>query len=320
MPSALHHAIPGRVVLTAYSPDGDSLRFLPHSPAARSALSSLPGAAHLRPSTDDTVQLRLQAIDAPETHYRGASQPFALRTRDALLRWLGFTRTAWRAHDAFCTASEPASVTATVLASRIDAHGRVIAHLLRGHLPARSSTTAPLSDADVAAHLLAETASHHLLETGLAYFLAYTSLPPSHALLLRARAAAARAHRRGVWSCDATQSGFRLHDLSSIGPRGELIFPKLFRRCVDYLAAGHTAHEASFRTWLRGHSSEAIADLADLARLDDVVHVAPGAAPLTSSAVPAPALATVRLSDLLQERGRRLSLRVDPLDLVFEEK
>ncbi len=313
MPSTPHRALTGRIVLTSYSPDGDSLRFIPRAHDSSLAhLAALPGGHRLRHGRDGAVQIRLQGIDAPESHYVGTSQPMGVRARDGLLRWLGFTRTDWRPHDQLCTACEPATVDATALASQVDVHGRVIAYLLRGHTATGGASQAVLDDIAIAERHLADSATHHLLETGLAYFLAYDSIPPTHALLLRERAAAARTRRRGVWSSDATNSGFTLHDLSSIGPRGEQIFPKLFRRCVDYLQAGHTKHEASFRTWLRGHSSEGIDNL------DDDVHAAPGAAPLiATSATPT---ISVRLSDLVREHGRRISLTVDPLDLVFQEK
>ncbi len=312
MPNTPHHALTGRVVLTNYSPDGDSVRFIPRShESALAHLTALPGGHRLRRGHDGAVQLRLQGVDAPESHFMGVAQPLGARAREGLLRWLGFTRTDWRPHDQLCTACEPADVTATILSSQVDVHGRVIAYLLRGHVATEGAAQAIVDDVTVAERHLAVSATHHLLETGLAYFLAYDSIPATHAVLLRERAAAARKARRGVWACDVTTSGFTLHDVSSIGPRGEQILPKLFRRCVSYLATGHTKHEASFTSWLRQHSSEGIDNL------DDVVRTLPGAAPDADPSAPS---APVRLSDLVRERGRRISLTVDPLDLVFREK
>ena len=82
----------GELVVVGKSPDGDSIRFIPRSPAL---LRSLEGGARVDPSSDGSVQLRLDAIDAPETHYNGLAQPLAEPARAELLAWCGFTDVRW---------------------------------------------------------------------------------------------------------------------------------------------------------------------------------------------------------------------------------
>ena len=64
----------GELVVVGKSPDGDSIRFIPRSPAL---LRSLAGGGRVDPSADGSVQLRLDGIDAPELHYNGLAQPLA---------------------------------------------------------------------------------------------------------------------------------------------------------------------------------------------------------------------------------------------------
>src|SRR6185437_7698322 len=87
-------AIPGHYRLIGASPDGDSVRFYPDSPTAFADA----GLA-VKVNATGGAQLRLDAIDALETHYtpRTAShawhQPAALGNgaAGALLDLLGFT-------------------------------------------------------------------------------------------------------------------------------------------------------------------------------------------------------------------------------------
>src|SRR4051794_4025192 len=118
--------IDGTIAVVGAAPDGDSVHFTPLRADAWSA-------AHLRvrANAHGAVQLRLDAIDALETHYSppggGAvvHQPLALAhaAADRLLALLGFTN-APRGPDERVVSSVPASVPATVLTNGADIHGR----------------------------------------------------------------------------------------------------------------------------------------------------------------------------------------------------
>src|SRR5438067_2504114 len=103
MPSLL--CLRGDLIVIGKSPDGDSIRFKPHTPAL---LDQLADAGRLKPSADGTVQLRLDAIDTPETHYENQAQPLGEPARDDLLKWAGFTSVTWGGDTV--SASTPASV------------------------------------------------------------------------------------------------------------------------------------------------------------------------------------------------------------------
>lgn len=296
---ALYHLIPGEIVLTGYAPDGDSVRFLPRRAHAR-ALDRLTRASLLeRSARDGSVQVRLEGIDAPELHYEGAAQPRGASARDALLAWLGVTDARYADDGASLVQASPARAPVTLLTNTVDLHGRPIGYLVRGPLHARGARC------QVDAQLLMASANVAMLRGGHAYPLVYTSLAPVHRTVIRRVARVARRMRKGVWRDDRTRRGVVLHHgLSALGPEGALVFPKLFRRCVDYLHArrraahGEGTRARSFIDWLRGHGS--------------------GGAPSPDRVELAHA-ANVLFASLVSEEREHVSLAVDLLDLTFVE-
>jgi endonuclease YncB( thermonuclease family) len=84
----------GTYRIVATEPDGDSIRFYPDDPAQ---WERVPGPHAVQTNATGGAQIRLDGIDALETHYgaRGSvplHQPLALahKAADELLRWLGF--------------------------------------------------------------------------------------------------------------------------------------------------------------------------------------------------------------------------------------
>src|SRR5918997_4962624 len=117
----------GELVVVGKSPDGDSIRFIPRSPAL---LRSLEGGERVDPSADGSVQLRLDGVDAPETHYNGLAQPLAEPARAELLAWCGFRDVRWDGEQ--IGAATPARIPAAVLSALVDPNGRPIVLLLVG--------------------------------------------------------------------------------------------------------------------------------------------------------------------------------------------
>jgi len=291
MEREIFHRIAGKIVVTGYAPDGDSLRFIAHDAAS---FARLRRSDAIVLGIDRSVQLRLEGIDAPELHYEGAAQPLAIAARDALLGWLGFTRAGYSPASvggATCVVSEPGAIDVAILAAAADLRGRPIAYLLRGgdarHVPATLR-----ADAFDRA-LLKETANHAQLSNGAAYLLAYTSMPASHRALFRAVARRARDDRRGVWADDSTVRGFSLRTLASIGVHGALVFPKLFRRCVDYLRDRAQGFRGNLTDWLRARCHDCVDSRA-------------------ARALP--------LHALVEQRGTQIRLHADTLNVAFVER
>jgi hypothetical protein len=224
--------ISGEYRITGTAPDGDSVRFYADDP---SLWAQVGGAHPVHVNAAGGAQLRLDAIDALETHFavEGATvhQPLALAhaARDALLTWVGFTRVDRDGSDPeTVTGSDPASVRGYVLTGAADDYGRCIAFAGRGAAPAGGPRV------HVTPEMVRATANHELLATGLAYPTYYRGLYPDLRLTFTAAVEQARAGA-GLWPQDTTQSGLPVRSLAQLQESG-VVLPKLFRRLTTWLA------------------------------------------------------------------------------------
>jgi hypothetical protein len=211
-------------------PDGDSIRFYPDDP---SLWARVPGQHQVRTNAGGGAQLRLDAIDALETHYapRGGTplhQPlqFAHQAADELLRWLGFKGVQRDGEKV--TAATPDQLPGYVLTQTADLYGRCVAFAGRGKAPADSGTQVRVNLA-----MLRRTANHRLVTVGLAYPTFYLELFPDLRAELAKQAQSARP-ATGLWAGDRTQKGVTVADITTLTDQA-IILPKLFRRLVDYL-------------------------------------------------------------------------------------
>ncbi len=292
MASPYYFSLRGQLTLKGKKPDGDSVRFIADDPEGWEALRRND---RIRLSTvDASVQLRFEGVDAPELHYGSAAQPLGADARDVLLAEAGFREVVFADNDpTLVSDSTPATVEATVLAQAVEVNGRPIAYVVVGDDLPRDRTWVR-----VTRRLLGRTLNARLLTTGVAYLTVYTSTPTEHRRWLRAMALAARAEARGVWRRDETAE-FRLTSLDDIGPDGQLILPKLFRRCVDYLKDVDKGYDGNLVDWILDVSATPTRDE------NDGVVVAG---------------MQLRLSDLLLQRNQRIAFQADPLDVTFIEK
>ncbi|WP_406130031.1 nuclease [Streptomyces canus] len=214
-------------------PDGDTVAFTPDAPAEWDLVGGGLGRA-VEHSATGRAKLRLDAIDALETHY-GANrvhQPlqFAHAARDELLSWIGFTAVQREGENVIATT--PDTVPGFVLTRGTDVHGRCIALAGRGASPGASGR-----EIDVDPVLLRTTLNHHMVTAGLTYPTFYRSLFTSLRAELATTAEGARTAGRGLWPSDVTLTGVKVTGLSSLTDDAVLL-PKLFRRLVDYLNLG----------------------------------------------------------------------------------
>ena len=176
----------------------------------------MPGPNAVRTNAGGGAQLRLDGIDALETHYspRGAAplhQPIDLahQGRDELLRWLGF-RAVQRTGETV-DAATPAQLPGYLLTRGADIYGRCVALVGRGDAPAPSGTQTVVKVVD-----LRKTANHRLVVAGLAYPTFYLKLFADLRAELATKARAARDAGKGVWPGDRSRKGVDVKSLATL--------------------------------------------------------------------------------------------------------
>lgn len=236
-------------------PDGDTLPFIPDDV---DDWKLVPGDTPVVPKADGRASVRLEGIDALETHYgeepHVEHQPreLAHEAADELLKFLDF-KTVLRDDDE-TVATVPDSVPGWILTRGADAYGRCVAFAGKGTPPVYSGYWT-----DVDEDLLKRTANHRLLLLGLAYPTFYSGLPFHLRELLAEAAEKAKASAKGVWKVDRTLDGVKVMGMASLTDdrTGVVILPKLFRRLKDYLDFTGTAPSlACFRAFLAGAQDE----------------------------------------------------------------
>jgi endonuclease YncB( thermonuclease family) len=284
--------IRGSFVIVGKQPDGDSVRFVAND---INLLSQLKNNSRIRLSKDNSVQLRFEAIDAPELHYLGATQPMGSESRDALLKLMGFKDPQFKQGGATVISASVQTVRGAILSKAAEVNGRPISYVLleKDAQGLTDGTRIKLGDT-----LLQKTLNAKQLLNGMAYLTVYSSTPETHRSFLRNLTLQARASKLGVWARDASPN-FRLIGKDSVNERGALILPKLFRRCISYLnAKAKNPSLGSITDWMISTQTTGVPE-------DDLVRIN---------------LQTVRLSSLLKVAGNRVKFGVDTTELVFVEK
>jgi endonuclease YncB( thermonuclease family) len=294
MASPFFLVIKGDFVIVGKEPDGDSVRFIAHNPALYQQLKR---PDRIKLSSDGSVQLRFEGVDAPELHYGSAAQPQGSRARDQLLEWMGFRNITFvNSTSTMVKSANPGSIPGAILSQAAEANGRPVSYILL------ADQAANLQDGawtNLQSDLLKATMNYRLLAEGTAYYTVYTSTAAVHRQILREIATTARRAGKGVWGQDFT-SDFTLVNANSIGPEGQLILPKLFRRSTDYLKDVAKGFDGNLADWLIAVSAKASRSENDQVLVHDTLEI--------------------KLSDLLDQRNQHVIFKADLLDIVFVEK
>lgn len=221
--------IRGRYHVKGYAPDGDSIRFEPLTPSLLDDLAGPPAKLNAR----GHAQLRLEAIDTLETHFKAFHQPmeFAKKATDHLMAQLGITGVEWNATGTKVVAADD-DKPGYILAREVESNRRPVAFAFAGAPPEADG-----SDLFLTPERLLLSANAEMLRSGLAYPTYYQGLFSDLRLALTELSIAARADGKGLWPHDKTNAGFAVTGMSSI-TEDHVILPKLFRRLADYLEAG----------------------------------------------------------------------------------
>ncbi len=244
--------IKGKIAMAGREPDGDSVGFIPDNV---DHFKDVYRGYALKPNkSNGSIQLRFEGIDTPELHYGTALQPCSVEARDYLLQALLKFNVAYQP---VSDGKIPSKVLATkpefkeifIATNMLETHGRPVSYLFALE-DAVGFTDGDTNSLDQGA--LQKSINYKMLQGGWAYLLAYTSMPLAHFTLFKSAANEARSNAAGVWKQDAT-ADFKLSGLDSInGLSAQLIYPKLFRRCIDFLKSG----QKDLKEWLRINGDE----------------------------------------------------------------
>src|SRR4029453_9164227 len=154
-------------------PDGDTIKFLPDTPALVETLPRQSG----RPADINArgISVRLEAIDALETHFEETHQELAgaNAARDALLAELGFTNVVFfNDLPKKVQSADQDELRGHVLSNGIDANGRLIAFICPGDHPGPDGAAVFVDPV-----LVDQSVNAHLLAAGLVYPAFYATLP-----------------------------------------------------------------------------------------------------------------------------------------------
>jgi endonuclease YncB( thermonuclease family) len=273
-------------------PDGDTVKFLPDTPALVEALPRRSG----RPPDINArgISVRLEAIDALETHFEETHQELAGAdtARDELLRLLGFTNVVFFADlPNKVQAADQDALRGHVLANGIDANGRLIAFVYTGDHDGPDGSSVFVHEA-----LVDQSLNAVLLAAGHAYPAFYGTLPATLRTHLAELSRAARAAQppAGLWPRSTADPGGATTVAALAALEQLVIWPKLFRRLVPYLAAGFTDFDG-FDAWLR----------ADPVHRDDALFLLDRLEP-------------GNMHDVVRGAGQQIQLTVWPEEFIIE--
>lgn len=186
--------IKGRFNPGAGNPDGDSVRFLAADLRLWDKLEGYPVRLGTSAKTKDTVQLRLEGIDAIQ---KGATKPLSSDATQNLLGRIGFDKNR---------DSEPEGYILARMTD--DKTRRPICFIFSGRTELSDGSTVRLEDP-----LLRKSISYRQMKAGYAYLLYYNTLFAELRKVFDEVLAKAKADRAGYWPQDRTNRGVTVHSV-----------------------------------------------------------------------------------------------------------
>ncbi len=219
-----YKVIKGRFHVRRYSPDGDSIRFSADNEENWEFFTW----KSTKERDKEKKQLRLEAIDALETHYEECSQPhaFAIAALESLLSIVGITHIEYNiAVTKIINAKD--DKPGYIVASTVDTFSRPVCFAF-GDINVLSDGQVIQAD-DIP---LERSINYIVARDGLAYPTYYEGIEDSIREKFTDLVVDARMNRRGIWALDRTH-GFKLWNKDTI-QYDVIVMPKIFRRIISF--------------------------------------------------------------------------------------
>ncbi len=221
---AQYKIIAGTFHVKGFQPDGDSIRFQANKPENWDFFeweSAVDKASKKK-------QLRIESIDALETHYEGyhQSRAFAIAALESLLDMLNIKSVTYSLSMTQVVDADDGK-PGFIASASTDRFGRPVSYVFP-----KSANLTDGTIMDSASMPIEDSLNFQLAREGLVYPTFYTTTDRIFAEKIRAVVTRARKTKRGIWSIDRTPD-FTLLDMRTL-QEDVLVMPKLFRRLVSF--------------------------------------------------------------------------------------
>jgi len=218
-------AIKGTFHVIGYSPDGDSIRFKANNKSRWDLLSG----RKVKLNAKEHAQLRIEAIDTLETHYKQEHQPleFADKATKRLFKILGIKNVQWNdKRSKVISAADGAK--GYILSRTTERNGRPVCFVFDSSIGWTDGQQIHLDKATAR-----KSVNFKMLRTGLAYPTFYDGLFYDLREVFARETVKVRKAKKGLWKHDATNKFLKVTSLKDVTDT-YVIMPKLFRRIVAH--------------------------------------------------------------------------------------
>lgn len=265
--------IKGTFHIVGKQPDGDSVRFKAANKNNWKKLtteSGKPVTKDITATTDQTVQLRIESIDALETHYKGNHQSLAQSTvaTKYLLGLLGFKNVTFGPSGIIVTSAAKDGVEGYILTRYIDnpLYSRPVSFVFTG----KTSMADGKDDVFLDKDLLRKSVNYKMMQAGFVYPVFYNTLFYDLRNEFISALKSAKNKKKNIWhptTGDSTNKGFKAVKLVDLEDK-EIVFPKLFRRLADF----HNAKSLGYAKTLKNFKEKYLPPKGDILEIMSINH------------------------------------------------
>ncbi len=257
--------IKGTFHIVGYSPDGDSVRFQ----AGNISRWELLKGRKVKLNSKNHAQLRIEAIDTLETHYKKEHQPkqFADSATNYLFKLLGIKNVVWNASGSRVRSAAD-GVPGYIVARAAERYGRPVAFVFAEMKNFEDGQEIYLNNKTVR-----KSVNFKMLSKGLAYPTFYDGMFYDLRELFAKATVKARNSKLGVWSEDRTNKFTCIEGISDVTDT-HVLLPKLFRRMTAYLKKNKSFDANDFIAQLEKKSEKVLVlNILHFTHLDNILLV-----------------------------------------------